>query len=52
MTAIYFVRYYQPDGKIIDERNRPLTDEGISDLYKILDYYTEEDTIYFRGYTL
>lgn len=33
MTTVYFV----PDGKVIDERNRPLTDEGISDSYKVME---------------
>ena len=27
MTTVYFVRHCKPDGKVIDERNRPLTDE-------------------------
>ena len=37
MTTVYFVRHCKPDGKVIDERNRPLTDEGVSDLYKVME---------------
>ena len=37
MTTVYFVRHCKPDGKVIDERNRPLTDEGISDSYKVME---------------
>ena len=37
MTTVYFVRHCKPDRKVIDERNRPLTDEGISDSYKVME---------------
>ncbi len=35
MTRIYFVRHCKPDGKIKDDRNRPLTEEGLSDSSKV-----------------
>ena len=35
MTTIYFVRHCKPDGKIKDDRNRPLTEEGREDSIKV-----------------
>ena len=35
MTRIYFVRHCKPDGKIKDDRNRPLTEEGLEDSVKV-----------------
>ena len=35
MTRIYFVRHCKPDGKIKDDRNRPLTEEGLEDSIKV-----------------
>ncbi len=35
MTTIYFVRHCKPDGKIQDDRNRPLTEEGLEDSNKV-----------------
>ena len=35
MTTIYFVRHCKPDGKIKDDRNRPLTEEGLEDSIKV-----------------
>ncbi len=35
MTILYLVRHAQPDHDFKDDRNRPLTDEGISDALKI-----------------
>jgi len=43
MTTVYFVRHCKPDGKVIDERNRPLTDEGISDSYKVMEMLKVEE---------
>ena len=37
MTTVYFVKRCKSDGKVIGERNRPLTDEGVSDLYKVME---------------
>ena len=36
MTTVYFVKRCKSDRKVIDERNRPLTDEGVSDSYKVM----------------
>jgi 2,3-bisphosphoglycerate-dependent phosphoglycerate mutase len=35
MTTLYFVRDCKPDGKIQDDRNRPLTEEGLEDSNKV-----------------
>ena len=35
MTTIYFVRHCKPDGTITDDRNRPLTEEGLEDSIKV-----------------
>lgn len=45
MTTVYFVRHCKPDGKVIDERNRPLTDEGISDSYKVMEMLKDKKFI-------
>ena len=37
MTTVYFAKRCKSDRKVIDERNRPLTDEGISDSYKVME---------------
>jgi len=37
MTTIYFVRHCKSDREVIDERNRPLTDEGVFDSYKVME---------------
>ena len=37
MTTVYFVKRCKSDRKVIDERNRSLTDEGVSDLYKVME---------------
>lgn len=34
MTTIYFVRHCKPDHKNSDDRNRPLTEEGMADSEK------------------
>ena len=49
MTTIYFVRHCKPDRKGIDGRNRPLTDEGVSDSYKVMEILKDKKNrcIYF-----
>ena len=37
MTTVYFVKRCKSDRKVIDERNRPLTDEGVSASYKVME---------------
>lgn len=37
MTTIYFVRHCKPDAKIYDDRNRPLTEEGLEDSNQVLE---------------
>ena len=37
MTTVYFVKRCKSDRKVIDERNRPLADEGVSDSYKVME---------------
>ena len=37
MTTIYFVRHCKPDAKIYDDRNRPLTEEGLEDSMQVLE---------------
>ena len=37
MTTIYFVRHCKPDAKIYDDRNRPLTEEGLEDSKQVLE---------------
>lgn len=41
MTSLYFVRHAQPDHDFKDDRNRPLTDEGISDALKISELFND-----------
>ncbi len=35
MTTVYFVRHAKPDKNILDDRIRPLTDEGLADSEKV-----------------
>ena len=37
MTTVYFVKRCKSYRKVIDERNRPLTDEGVSASYKVME---------------
>ena len=37
MTTVYFVKRCKSDRKVINERNRPLTDEGVSTSYKVME---------------
>jgi 2,3-bisphosphoglycerate-dependent phosphoglycerate mutase len=37
MTTIYFVRHCLPDQKWQDDRTRPLTDEGLTDSFKLVE---------------
>ena len=37
MTTVYFAKRCKSDRKVIDERNRPLTDEGVSASYKVME---------------
>ena len=37
MTTVYFVKRCKSDRKVINERNRPLTDEGVFDSYKVME---------------
>ena len=37
MTTIYFVRHCKPDANNFDDRNRPLTQEGLQDSKLVLD---------------
>ncbi len=37
ITTVYFVRHCLPDSAIADDRNRPLTAEGLSDAFKVRD---------------
>lgn len=39
MTHIYFVRHCQSDHSIFDDRIRPLTEEGLKDSCKVLDFF-------------
>ena len=42
MTTIYFVRHAEPDHNWIEDRTRPLSEEGIKDLNKILEFFLEK----------
>ena len=35
LTTVYFVRHCKPDHKNMDDRNRPLTEEGLADSEKV-----------------
>ena len=37
MTTVHFAKRCKSDRKVIDERNRPLTDEGVSASYKVME---------------
>ena len=37
MTTVYFVKRCKSDRKVSDERNRPVTDEGVSASYKVME---------------
>ena len=45
MTTVYFVKRCKSDRKVINERNRPLTDEGVSDLYKVMEMLKDKKFI-------
>ena len=49
MTAVYFAKRCKSDRKVIDERNRPLTDEGVSASYKVMEILKDKKNrcIYF-----
>ena len=46
MTTIYFVKRCKSDRKVIDEQNRPLTDEGVSDLYKVMEILKDKIDVF------
>ena len=51
MTTVYFAKRCKSDRKVIDERNRPLTDEGVSDSYKVMEMLKDKKLMYlFLGY--
>lgn len=41
MTKIFFVRHAQPEHSWNDDRTRPLTDEGLKDTLKVLNFFKE-----------
>lgn len=41
MTKLYFVRHAEPDFSWIDTKSRPLTEEGISDTEKVLEFFKQ-----------
>ncbi len=43
MTTIYFVRHCKPDGKVSDDRNRPLTEEGLFDSNKVAEILKDKN---------
>ena len=49
MTTVYFAKRCKSDRKVIDEQNRPFTDEGVSDLYKVMEILKDKKNrcIYF-----
>ena len=49
MTTVYFAKRCKSDRKVIDERNRPLTDEGVSASYKVMEILKDKKNrcIYF-----
>ena len=49
MTTVYFAKRCKSDRKLINERNRPLTDEGVSDSYKVMEILKDKKNrcIYF-----
>ena len=53
MTKLFFVRHAQPENAWDNDRTRPLTDEGIRDTVKILDFFKtlNIDKLYSSPYT-
>lgn len=47
MTTIYFVRHCKPDGAVHDDRNRPLTEEGMEDSKKVLEVLKDKNVDVF-----
>jgi len=43
MTTVYFVRHAEPDHDWIEDRTRPLTEEGIKDSEKVLGFFIETE---------
>lgn len=43
MTTVYFVRHCKPDGKFFDDRNRPLTAEGMADSFKVMEILKDKE---------
>ncbi|MCM1171184.1 MAG: histidine phosphatase family protein [Clostridium sp.] len=43
MTTIYFVRHAQPDYQWVDDRTRPLTNEGKQDAEIVLDFLRDKE---------
>ncbi len=43
MTTIYFVRHCKPDANIQDDRNRPLTEEGLADSQQVLEILKDKN---------
>ncbi len=43
MTTIYFVRHCKPDGFFTDDRNRPLTEEGLNDSQQVLEVLKDKN---------
>ena len=43
MTSVYFVRHCKPDGRVKDDRQRPLTEEGLSDSLKLLELLKDKE---------
>ncbi len=53
MTRVFFVRHAQPVFSWADDKTRPLTDEGIEDTQRVLDFFQMHpiDRIYCSPYT-
>lgn len=53
MTKLFFVRHAQPEHAWDNDRTRPLTDEGIIDTTKVLDFFKglHIDKLYSSPYT-
>ncbi len=43
MTTVYFVRHCKPDSNFSDDRNRPLTDEGLADSQQVLEVLKDKN---------
>ena len=43
MTTIYFVRHCKPDSTVYDDRNRPLTEEGLADSQRVLEVLKDKN---------